>query len=418
MATSKAYDIIIFGATGFTGQLVARYLSREAPKQGFSFAVAGRNKEKVLKRMKEVDVEPAEVFVADAQDEGKLREVVKKCKVVISLVGPYLAHGDPLVKVVAEEGIHYVDLTGESPFVYNSVQRYSRAALSSKAVIIHGCGYDSVPSDLCAFLAVQKLKQLDPAVEVGKVSAAFAGKGTLSGGTLQTALGLLERPQNEKKLTAEPYALSPVKGSDALSLNPIPFHTFNNRPTYGGFWVMGAFNGQIVRRSWGILESADPSSKVLSYGPNFSYSEFLKVPSRLVGLLLSLTLYIGFGALYFLPPLRYLAGRFGPQPGTGPSQDMQENGWFKTETVAKSVDGKKEVKATMKGKGDPGYAATAIMIAECALALVKDIDRLPPLAKHGGFLTPATALGEVLVERLEKTGRFSFELEEGGRKDV
>ncbi|GAA5887624.1 hypothetical protein JCM6882_001474 [Rhodosporidiobolus microsporus] len=417
MAASKVYDIIVFGATGFTGQLVAKYLAQEAPKQGFSFAVAGRNKEKILSRMKEVEVKPAEVFVANADDEGALRAVVKKCKVVISLVGPYLAHGDPLVKVVAEEGVHYVDLTGETPFVYNSVKNHSRAALSTKSLILHACGYDSVPSDLCAYLAVQKLKQLAPGVEAGQVRAAFSGKGTLSGGTLATGLGLLNRPTEERKLTQEPYALSPVQGSDRPSPVLVSSHTFNRHRTFGGFWMMGPFNTQIVRRSWGILESADPSSRVLSYGPKFRYNEFLKTGGRISALLLSLTMYIGFASLYLLPPLRALVARFGPQPGTGPSKEMQENGWFKVETVAKSVDDKYEARAIMKGKGDPGYGATAIMISACALSLLKDYDRLPSIAKHGGHLTPATALGEVLIERLEKTGRFSFEVEEGTRKE-
>lgn len=236
--------------------------------------------------------------------------------------------------------------------------------------------------------------------------------------------------------------------------------------------IQGPYNSQIVRRSWGILETSDPSSRVLSYGGEFTYNEFMTMKGPISAIVTSLSLLIGFTFLgelvrhsfprhswldsspspILLPlafetdpshatsaalfsPLRWAVRKWGPQPGTGPSKEMQETGWFKVVTTAKSVDGKHEAQMVMKGKGDPvsfpsrssfrhrplklilhspqGYAATAKMITECALAIVLDYDRLPPLAKQGGPLTPATALGTVLVERLENSGFFSFSAGEG-----
>ncbi|GAA5850238.1 hypothetical protein JCM8547_001055 [Rhodosporidiobolus lusitaniae] len=415
----KSYDIAVFGASGFTGQLVCRYLFSESRKEGFSFVPVGRDREKVEKKMKEVGVEVEEVLVAESGDEEALRGVVKRCKVVISLVGPYMKRGYPLVKVCAEEGVHYTDLTGETPFVFHSADRFSRAALDSKALILHACGFDSIPSDLCTFLAVQKLKSLGEGVQAGKVRSGFKAKGGVSGGTVGTLFDLLEAPKEDQKRTSHPYALSPVKGAH----NPWPVSvassTFRGQRTYGSLWIMGPFNSQIVRRSWGILESADPSSRLLSYGKNFEYNEYLTMKSPFRALLLSLTLFTGFAALVCLPPIRWLAKRYGPQSGDGPSKEDQEKGWFEVSTVAKSDDAKYEARAVMKGKGDPGYSATALMISSAALCLLKDHDRLPRLAQRGGHLTPATALGKVLVERLEKTGRFSFEVEGGeeGRKE-
>ncbi|BGP12726.1 hypothetical protein JCM10213_008864 [Rhodosporidiobolus nylandii] len=409
---SRNFDLLVFGASGFTGQLVCQYLQREAEKEGFTFAVAGRNREKVVSRMKEVGAEPVEVVVADATDEAAIREAVKRTKVVISLVGPYLQHGDTLVKVVAEEGVHYVDLTGEAPFVSNCISRYSESALRSKAIILHSCGFDSVPSDLSTFLAVQRLKELGGA-GAGRVRSVFAGKGGVSGGTTASMLGLFEADKEERRVAGEPYALSPIHASHRP--RPILFSTstYAGRSTVGAFWAMGPFNSQIVRRSWGLLQSAsDPAAKNLAYGERFEYDENMKMGSKVGALLASVALYVGF-LLILLPPARWLLKRYGPKSGDGPSKEDQKSGWFEVETIAKSWNGSWESRCKMRGEGDPGYSATALLISSCALSLLKDHDRLPSLARQGGFLTPATALGPVLVERLEKTGKFTFEVEGG-----
>ncbi|ORY85328.1 Saccharopine dehydrogenase-domain-containing protein [Leucosporidium creatinivorum] len=413
----RPYQIVVYGATGFTGQLVAQYLSTIEAVAG-KWAVAGRNKAKVEERMNEVGVK-APVIVADASDHESLVQMCKQTKLVISLVGPYTTYGEPLVAAAAENGTHYVDLTGETPFVAHMVRKYARTAISTNALIIHACGYDSVPSDLTTFLAVQRLKGLiGESGKVGPVRSAFSFKGEVSGGTISSALTIMDGSADDKKIGMNPYALSPIAGSYKPLPTVVTSSTFAGKRTWGSFWIMGPYNSQIVRRSWGILETSDPSSKVLSYGSEFNYNEFMSMKGPISAFLASFSLLLSFAVLALFPPARWALRKWGPQPGTGPSKEMQETGWFKVVTTAKSVDGKHEAQMIMKGKGDPGYAATAKMITECALSIVLDYDRLPPLAKQGGPLTPATALGTVLVERLENTGHFSFSAGEGKKSEM
>ncbi|BGP36697.1 hypothetical protein JCM10449v2_000598 [Rhodotorula kratochvilovae] len=412
-APTKVADILVWGATGFTGQLVVKYLASQVPTEHFKLAVGGRNRDKLDKTMRDLGVEPTAVFTADSSDEAALRNIVRQVKVVASLVGPYLKHGEPLVKVCAEEGVHYVDLTGESPFIHRTTKRYTRAALDSKALIMHTSGFDSIPSDLGAFLAVQRLKQLGSDVRAGQVRSAFRAKGGLSGGTIASLMGVIENEDKEgRKLAMGPYALSPVTGVRSATPAIIDSATYKGRKTHGMFWLMAPLNEQVVNRSWGILEAADdPASRAQAYGPKFNYAEFLTMPGPISALIGSLVFFAGFASL-LIPPFRWLVKKLVAKAGEGPSEEMQRKGWYEVTTIAKSEDGKKEVKVVGKGKGDPGYAATAVLISSCALCLLKDHDRLPSIAKHGGFLTPATGFGNVLVERLEKTGRFSWTVED------
>ncbi|GAA5976725.1 hypothetical protein JCM11641_005674 [Rhodosporidiobolus odoratus] len=420
-----SYSILLFGATGFTGRLVLHYLLSEAPKQRFTLAIAGRNKDKLRKRLNEVggDEQEVGVFEADATDEEGLRRAVKEsgCKVVISLVGPYLKHGKPLLEVVAEEGLHYCDLTGEAPFVYHSIKQHSSSVLQNKSIVLHAAGFDSVPSDLCAFLAVEKLKQLGgPSTRAGKVRSAFIGRGGISGGTVASMLGIFEAAGQERKAGMDPFALSPVRG---LRSGYLPLilgrSTYLNRTTYGSFWPMGPFNSQIVRRSWGLLQaSSNPTATAQAYGPEFDYDEHVKMPNAVIGVLGSLALYFGILSIILLPPVRWLLRRYAPHAGEGPSEESMKKGWFEVETVAKSEDGKWESRVRMRGEGDPGYSSTTLLLSSCALSLLLDLpsssSKIPSLAScQGGHLTPATALGHALVDRLEGTGKFRFEVEGG-----
>lgn len=406
--------IAVFGASGFTGQLVAKYLASRAPEENFKLVAVGRNREKVARRLKEVGV-VADILVADSNDERSLREVLKQVNVVASLIGPYMAHGELLYKLCAETGVHYADLTGETPFVYKMAKNYTRSALASKAILVNAAGFDSIPSDLNTFLAAQRLQQIAPDSKVGPVRSGFRAKGGASGGTLASGIGMIEAGAEDRKLAMDPYALCPIEGKHKPSTVLAKSFEYQNQKTWGGFFIMAPYNTAIVRRSWGIFESANPASRPLAYGPAFNYEEYMTTKGPISAFITSVVLYLGFGAILF-SPIRALLKRFGPQSGDGPSPEAQEAGWFETTTVAKSEDGRREVKVVLKGTGDPGYKATSIMISEVALALLKDHDRLSPLARQGGSLTPATALGNVLVERLEKTGKFSFTIEDSERK--
>lgn len=408
MSDKREFQLICYGVTGFTGQLCAQYLN-SVPEIKGKWAAAGRNKEKIEARLKEVGVEGVPIVIADSSDPASLDKMCKRTKVVCSLVGPYVKYGTPLVKACVENGNCYVDLNGEAPWCFNMMKQFGDQALQNKATLVFSTGYDSVPSELTTFLAVQKLKGLGKNVEVGEAMGAASGKGTLSGGTFATLLEFAKAPTKDKKVAANPYALSPVDGGHKHAPFLFTSTVFKGRRQWGGFWLMAPHNTAIVRRSWGVFEQGGPNTSVFKYGPKFKYDEMMAVPNPIAAAFVSIALFIGFSLLTLVPPVRWLAEKYGPQAGVdGPSKELQENGWFKQVAVVKSVDKTKAVQVTMKGKGDPGYAATSKMIAECALAFVLDADRLPPLAKQGGFLTPATAFGPVLVERLEKTGYFSF----------
>ncbi|KAK4054864.1 hypothetical protein OIV83_000788 [Microbotryomycetes sp. JL201] len=416
MAPDQQFELVCYGVTGFTGQLCAQYLNTVESLRG-KWAVAGRNEQKINSRLKEVGVEGVPVIIADSNDAQSLDSMCKRTKVICSLVGPYVKYGEPLVKACVDNGTHYCDLNGEAPWCYQMIKKYGARAEQTKAALVFSTGYDSVPSEMTTFLAAQKLKGLGKNVTVGEAIGAAIGKGTLSGGTFATMLEFAKAPSRDKKVAANPYSLSPVDGQHRHAPFLVKSVKFNGRRQWGSFWLMGPHNSAIVRRSWGIFESGGANTNVFSYGPSFKYEEIMAVPNPVVAAFVSLALFIGFGLLTLVPPIRWLAEKYGPQPGTGPSKHVQETGWFKQVATVRSTDGTKAVQVTMKGKGDPGYAATSKMIAECALAFVQDFDRLPPAAHRGGFLTPATAFGPVLVERLEKTGYFAFtsEVEESGK---
>ncbi|KAM0793200.1 hypothetical protein ACM66B_000670 [Microbotryomycetes sp. NB124-2] len=410
MPDQRDFELVCYGVTGFTGQLCAQYLNSVDSIRG-KWAVAGRNEAKIKSRLQEVGVEGVPVIIADSSDPASLDSMCKRTRVICSLVGPYVRYGEPLVQACVDNGTHYCDLNGEAPWCYNMVKKYGAKAEQTKAALVFSTGYDSVPSDLTTFLATQKLKSLGKNVTVGRATGVAIAKGALSGGTFATMLEFAKAPSRDKKVAANPYALSPVDGQHKHAPFLAKSETFKGRRQWGSFWIMGPHNSAIVRRSWGIFESGGANTNVFAYGPSFKYEEMMGVPNPIVAALISVVLFIGFGFLTLVPPIRMLAEKYGPQPGTGPSKHVQETGWFKQIATVKSADNTKAVQVTMRGKGDPGYAATSKMIAECALAFVEDFDRLPPAAHAGGFLTPATAFGPVLVERLEKTGYFSFESE-------
>ncbi|KAI5481429.1 saccharopine dehydrogenase / Homospermidine synthase family protein [Pseudohyphozyma bogoriensis] len=411
MSARRTYELVVYGATGFTGELVSTYLTQSYAGK-VTWAAAGRSEDKVRKVLANIGATDIPVIVADASKPETLVSMVKQTKVVISLVGPYGKYGSELVKACAENGTHYVDLTG---WEAKMIQQHGRAAVSTKALIVHGCGYDSIPSDLCTFLACQKLKQAGEhgdTVKVGAVKSAFQFKGGMSGGTVASLLLAVEADKEEKKISMNPYCLSPIRGKHNPSLFLAMSTSFLGKKTWGSFWFMGPTNSALVRRTWGVLENSDPSSKVLAYGPDFAYDELMVRGGMISSAITSLVIYFGFAILMLCPPARWALKKWGPQPGTGPAPADQKSGWFRTATTATSVDGKHQVRVTINGKGDPGYLATSRMIVESALAIVQDEDRLPPLARQGGFLTPATALGNVLVERLEATQQFSFTTED------
>lgn len=397
---SREHDVVVFGATGFVGALVAEHLARHAPTET-RIALAGRSRERLERLRAELpgDAHLWPVLVADSGDARSLAAMASSARVVVSTVGPYLQHGLPLVEACARAGTHYADLTGETPFVREAIDRYDDVARASGARIVHACGYDSVPSDL-AVLTLHRRVAADAAGELGHVRLVARAKGGVSGGTVASALGIVDlarRDPSVRRLLADPFALSPDR--EAEPSTPQPPDVPAPGRTYDGGWVapspMASFDARVVRRSNALL--AWSYGRSLRYGEVVGTGRGLRGAGRAVGLVAGLGL---LGAAIAVPPTRALLERVLPAAGTGPDEETRRTGWFRMDVHAVTTTGR-HYGAVAAGSGDPGYAATAVMLGETALALALDGDRLPDRA---GSLTPATGLGDVLVERLRAAG--------------
>jgi short subunit dehydrogenase-like uncharacterized protein len=365
-------DIAVFGATGFVGRLVAEYLVAHAP-EGVTIGLAGRSREKLAAHGLDCPL-----IVADADDPA---EFARGARVVATTVGPYRRSGLKLVDACVAAGTGYCDLTGEVLFVRESI-RLHEAAEAAGARIVHSCGFDSIPSDLGVFLLHEA------AGELGETTLAVkAMRGGFSGGTLASAKGQVDELRSDRaarRVIADPYALGGA-GGDGRD----PF-AIRRDPRFGWTapFVMGPYNTRIVRRSHGLL----------GYGPRFRYRELHAFGHGPAAPALAFGVTAGLGALaggLAFGPTRALLDRVLPDPGEGPSEQARANGHFTMELVGGGH------RATVAAKGDPGYAATAVMMGESALCLALDHERLP---RRGGVLTPAAGFGGVLAERLRAAG--------------
>jgi short subunit dehydrogenase-like uncharacterized protein len=395
MAT-RDFDLVLFGATGFTGRLVAEYLDVHAP-EGVRIALAGRNQEKLetLKAGLASKGRSWPVLIADSADADSLAAVAKRTKVVCSTVGPYAKYGLPLVAACAKAGTHYTDLTGEVHFMRDSIDSWNVEAQRTGARIVHACGFDSIPSELGAWLLHQKLGPMKRATYVVE-----AMKGGFSGGTIASMLHMfedLERHPERRRILGDPYSLSPDRSKEPdlgrqSDQAGFTFDDFVGRRTAP--FVMAAVNTRVVRRTNALLGYA--------YGPNFLYREVSAVPRGPRGLAFSASL-AGLGVATMgltFGPLRRVLSRFLPKPGEGPSAEARRTGRLKVRVFGEAEDGRRAT-ALIVGQGDPGYQLTSLMLSQASLALALDTERLPP---RTGVLTPMSAMGDVLVERLRSAG--------------
>jgi short subunit dehydrogenase-like uncharacterized protein len=383
MSAKRNYEIVLFGATGFTGGLTAEYLARHGGAK-LRWALAGRNLEKlraVRSRLAEIEPACAELplLTAEVDDAQSIRAVAESAQVVITTVGPYIRYGEPLVAACAKAGTDYVDLTGEPEFVDRMWLEYHELARSTGARIVHCCGFDSIPHDLGAYFTVQQLPEDSPLCVKGYVRAG----GQFSGGTLHSAvtafsrLGEYARVRNARRQRDQwPYDRRIGSVPPRIRFEPEL-----------GTWVlpMPTIDPQIVRRSAASLDR---------YGPHFRYGHFLQVKKLgNVALLLGGVGALLLGAQIPLARRRLLQIR---EPGQGPSEQQRGRGWFRVTFVGKG--GGRTVRCEVSG-GDPGYGETSKMLAESALCLARD--KLP---KSAGVITPAVAMGDALIKRLSKAG--------------
>ncbi len=383
----RAYDVVLFGATGFTGGLTAEYLARHAPAD-LRWALAGRSRgklEAVRTRLAEIDDRfgALDLLVADSGDRASLVAVAEATKVVITTVGPYLTHGEPLVAACAEAGTDYVDLTGEPEFVDRMYLAHDRRARETGARLVHACGFDSIPHDLGAWFTVQQLPEGVPLKVDGYVRAG----GMPSGGTVLSALTIMSRLPAGARAAKERAAAEP-RPAGRFARAPLGRP---HRLADAGWWAvpLPTIDPEVVRRSAAASER---------YGPDFTYRHFAAVKHLpvLVGGV------AGAGALLAaaqVPPARRALSRR-LAPGSGPSPERRARSWFSVRFVGEG--GGSRVVTEVSG-GDPGYDETAKMLAESALCLATD--ELPATA---GQVTTATAMDGALVDRLTKAGiRFT-----------
>jgi short subunit dehydrogenase-like uncharacterized protein len=399
--TSRAHDLVVYGATGFVGRLVAGYLAERAAGS-LRVGLAGRSRERLQAVREQLPAAAGEwpLLVADSADEVALAELAAASRVLVSTVGPYLRYGMPVVEACARAGTHYADLTGEVLFHRQAIDRVDATARESGARVVHSCGYDSVPSDLGVLLLAERARELDAGGLTDVLTIATA-RGGVSGGTVDSMRGQFEAVRRNpalRRILGDPHSLSPDRASEPTVRQPADSSPPGRRGPDGGWtapFVMASYNTRVVRRSNALQDHA--------YGRDLRYGEVMGLgtgPRGAVAAAGVTAVLAGLVTAFKNPPLRAVLDRVLPKPGSGPSARTRTRGWFRMDIAADTQSGH-GLRATVSGSGDPGYAATAVMLAESGLCLAEDGQRLPV---RFGCLTPATALGGALVERLWAAG--------------
>jgi short subunit dehydrogenase-like uncharacterized protein len=382
----RAYDIVVFGATGFTGALTAEYLAAHAPT-GTRWALAGRSMDKLQQVRARVGLEDLPLLRADVTDPDSLREVAEATRVVITTVGPYGRYGEPLVAACAAAGTDYVDLTGEPEFVDRMWLGYHEQAVESGARIVHSCGFDSIPYDLGAQFTVEQLPEGVPISVEGfmRVNAA------ISGGTYQSSIEVFSQLRSGAKVARDRRRRE--GGPSDRRIADIPGKPHRNE--FAGGWVVPfpTIDPVTVKRSASALDR---------YGPDFTYSHYAVVGPlpMVVGLGAAAGVVVG---LAQIKPTRDLLLKL-MSSGQGPSEEKRAKSWFRVRFDARGGD--KRVRTQVSG-GDPGYSETSKMLAESALCLAFD-----DLPERSGQITPAVAMGDALRRRLIAAG-IKFEVLDG-----
>jgi len=403
----RPLDVVVFGATGFVGRLTAEYLAEHAPSE-VRVGLAGRSHDRLARVRDSLGSAAAgwELLTADSSDRASLAVLAERTRAVATTVGPYRRHGLPLVEACAAAGTHYADLSGEVLFMRDAAERFHVRGERNGARIVHACGFDSIPSDLGVLL-------LHEAAEAGgdgrledTTLVVRAVKGRFSGGTVASLKGQIDELKSSSELrrtVLDPYSLSPDRSAEpdlGRELDLVPVQRDEELGGWIGPFIMAASNTRIVRRS--------NSLQAWAYGRRFRYREVTAFGSGATAPLKAGAMTAGLGALaggLALPPTRALLDRVLPDPGEGPSEEQRRKGFFRIDVHTRTESGRR-YRCRVAAQGDPGYAATAVMLGETALCLALDGDRLPDRA---GVLTPATAMGGALVERLRAAGQ-TFEM--------
>jgi short subunit dehydrogenase-like uncharacterized protein len=406
--TDRAHDIVVWGATGVAGRLVTEFLTEQYTPEDLALAIGGRNEAKLDGVAADLTADSDEwddlpVLLGDATDPGSLRDLAANTEVVCTTVGPYTKYGTPLVDACVEHGTDYCDLTGEVNWAREIVDEYHDAAVDAEARIVHSCGYDSIPADLGTLLA-----QTFAVEEFGgpchEVRIYVEGaSGGVSGGTLASAAELFAAASEDpevRKVLGNPYSLAPPGEREGVDPGE---QTLPRKDPLRDSWTapspMAVINERVVRRSNALLD--------YPWGREFRCSEVTVTGDGPSGAATAGLVSGGLGLFTLgmsLEPTRNLLRKYVfPDPGEGPSEEQMEKGHFRIRTRGRGVneDGPFTVDAVVGADYDPGYGGTARMLGESAMALLED-DTDSPF--DGGVLTPASAIGTPLADRLEAVG--------------
>jgi len=402
MNKSREFDIIIWGASGFTGRLVAGYIfSKYGTNGDLKWAMAGRNLAKLeLVRSKVAD-KTVPLVVADSNDDESLKEMVKRAKVICTTVGPYAKYGSKLVSVCIENQTHYCDLAGEVQWIRRMIDKHHESAVANQTKIVNCCGFDSIPSDMGVYF-IQKISKAKKGQIAKQIQMRVAGaSGGISGGTYESLSHVNEEAHKDKnifKVLINPYGLNPVgeqEGLDKYDLRTIVYDKASK--SWIGPFIMAAINTKIVRRSNALSGYA--------YGKDFRYDEATLSGKGLKGRVKGFISVIPIGLMMSAKPgslLKRIIDKILPKAGEGPNKKQRENGFYNLRFYITYEDGSK-ASAKVIGDMDPGYGSTSKMLSEAAICLAKD-----ELSYLGGVLTPSTAMGDKLLSRLEKNAGLTF----------
>ena len=406
MSTRK-YDLLVLGATGFTGKWVAKHLFDQYSAKELSWALAGRNEEKLQSVSEFIGDSKATIdfVIADSSDEASLRAMVKQTRVVITTVGPYAYYGSLLVKLCAEEGTHYVDLTGEVPWMREMIDAHHVTAEKSGAMIVHSCGFDSIPSDIGTFFIQREANTRfgEPLKNV-RFSLTKA-KGGISGGTFASMINIIKQAVKDKrvrKVLFNPYSLNPdpsFKGPDKADQQGVQYSKELGKWTAP--FMMAGINTRIVRRSNALMDFA--------YGEKFSYTETMPTGAGASGYIAAKGISSAIKSIAFMSITavgRSVLGVFLPSQGKGPKIDPDNPGFYDIQFNGETAKGQC-LTARVQGDSDPGYGSTSKMLAEAGVCLALD-----KLNVQGGFWTPASAMGSPLLGRLQDKAGLTFDIVE------
>ncbi len=405
--SQRPYQIILFGATGFTGRLVAEYLYSAYPpghdqSHGITWAMAARDLTKLHHVKADLGAHGIDLFAADADDANALEAITAQAEVIITTVGPYARYGSTLVATCVKTGTDYCDLSGEVPWMRRMIEAHHRSALASGVRVVHSCGFDSVPSDIGVLhLQQSTFEQWGEYCESVEMIVA-AAKGGFSGGTFASLDNVLVEARASDKVASillDPYSLNHPAPDGLCQQREQRTAGFSESfQTYTAPFVMASINTRIVRRSSALAG--------FPYGRNFCYSEAVATGEALGGRLTAQITALGIGVVSSAGPVGQLIRRLSPKPGTGPAADAREAGFFKLKLCGKTASGK-EIRTSVRGKRDPGYGCTSRMLAESAVALAQTRGQ----GRTGGVLTPALAIGQELLVRLPTNAEVSFRVD-------